>query len=343
MAHHSEILDLTETRKEKEAINRRNYKHGMRSMNPALLIGEESEQFELIHQGLVDYYKPENPILVNDCIVAAMCMLKQRRVWAAESAMAIEASPPPEAPKPPEKPWESVELSKLDTRGIDHPETIRAELRVLKKYITLINNFPLYSRSKYWEMQWDDWMEMAYTVNRYAEDNYPICRALESSYQLTNRDDGAVSHPWTEIVGFSSALALSNGQDPNFTWYSAPHSKAEYNSRKQYVEVMLASFTAEHDRLTGILDEREQAEQQYQKDLDAYNLAMKERERAIASPITDRAVTILKYAAFNDYQLNGAINRLEQALYRREHGVSEMPRGRNKPAVTVPAIAVNAS
>lgn len=67
--------------------SRNAHKHGLRAARPPLLMGEDLTHFEGIIQSLVDQYQPIGAAEMHLVETVAMSILKQHRLWSAESAM----------------------------------------------------------------------------------------------------------------------------------------------------------------------------------------------------------------------------------------------------------------
>jgi hypothetical protein len=76
------------SRRGKAIASRNATKHGLLARQPPLLVTEDLSTFEGIVQGLIDHYQPGSPIEHFLVQQIAMGMVRQRRLWAAEAAIA---------------------------------------------------------------------------------------------------------------------------------------------------------------------------------------------------------------------------------------------------------------
>lgn len=88
------------TARGKRASSRNAVKHGLCAVQLPLLAYEDQEYFEQLCQSLVEQYKPIGILEENLVLKIAVCLVKQYRVWAAESAVQNASLLPAPAPLP---------------------------------------------------------------------------------------------------------------------------------------------------------------------------------------------------------------------------------------------------
>jgi len=88
------------TARGKRASSRNAVKHGLCAIQPPLLMHEDQGYFEQMHRNLVEQYQPIGVLEENLVLKIAVCIVKQYRVWAAESAVQNANLLPDPSPQP---------------------------------------------------------------------------------------------------------------------------------------------------------------------------------------------------------------------------------------------------
>lgn len=111
------------TTRGKRASSRNAVKHGLCAVQPPLLMHEDQGYFEQMHKNLVEQYQPIGVLEENLVLKIAVCIVKQYRVWAVESAVQnanLLPDPSPQPTSPPQLLTPEQEKERNVLRSLQH-------------------------------------------------------------------------------------------------------------------------------------------------------------------------------------------------------------------------------
>jgi hypothetical protein len=299
----------------KAVVSQNARKHGLLAEKPPLLQGEDLATFEGIMQSLIDEHQPQGALEHHTIQQIAMCLLRQHRLWQAEVAQANNAMLPPiESSATDEKYPSYREDEDRREKTPFHPDNLSLEKKLLRELVTRypLEEFPTKYRSKYWDVEWEDWFnglqELLTTITR----RYPfkVLTGYPSSHMALVDQDRWSEQLQDWLNDLNKAKHPYGVLSTHLYWLKVSAMKPEDNKSKGLIAYRQEQHQELLDVCQGRLDEIATIEAEREAEQRRVEAQTVERQSLISSPITEQIGLLCRYESHINNQLLAALERL---------------------------------
>lgn len=302
------------TARGKAIASRNATKHGLLAEQPPLLASEDLETFQGIMQGLINDYQPEG-VLEWHCIQQiAMCIQRQHRLWAAETAAGNEAILPPISRPVTDDQYPDMKPNEAsDFASEYHPANITKVKQLLTWFLDRDELPPINVRTKYFTDEWDCWQDSTLKGLNRILDEYPKQaipgkpddwldkERFKNRWWFWIQDLNRAKHPYG--VAFFHRMHIEDTDAPK----DSKHMAGLY---LEWHQEAIAAFQAWLDKLTAIESERQSEAERVERE-------QADRDRLTASPIPQGVALLARYETHINTQLMQALERLNTLQVQR--------------------------